>query len=843
MSKRWSSTSRAGALEATQHFSPDTVGSGVHQGIDLLYNGAVIPTLLGRDIVFGPLYDKYSADVGTLFQSPEMQELMSRPASDMDAQREVARRELEYWQGVLNDPTRSADDKTGARIAMALSEESRANSQKDFANGKNPFEVWAVLKEFVPNLSGSDAKKLFGEATYNTIMNRVAMFTDVADFISEAARSAVQVFDPLVLDLDGNGVELVSLNESTAQFDLDADGFREQTGWVSATDGILALDRNNDGIVNNITELFGDATTDGFEELALLDTNDDGVVDSQDINFSSLKIWQDSNQDGQTDAGELRSITASGVSSISLSTTLVNEINQGNQVQSTSTFSFSDGSQNEIASVWYAVDRVNTIYNEPYELDVRTAFLPTLRGYGQLPDLHISSSLDSELLDTVRESSSAVTADFSQIYSDTQSVLFAWAGAEGNDDASEPRIFDPRKSFFLEKLLQQPIETEFRTPVRASFVSQSWNLVAREMSVRLASQGSLREYFSNSFYDIDSNILSTEDSLEVILERLEASPPNLLSDALQYWSYAILILDAHEGFFGLTEEKYNERLNVTLSEQGLADSLSALRNPFYGDSSSEYLYGNVQDDLLLGNEGDDYLNGGRGADIYNYAFGDGSDIIDDSDSRSAVDRLFLSGGDAVPGNVVISRVEGTNDLLISFGSADGSVLLKDQIYGASYNYGIESVVFSDGSTWDETQLWGAYLGRGADTDDSLKGSYADDVLFGGHGDDLLSGSRGADTYRYTAGDGNDVIDDSDSRSAIDQLVFFGDGLTQDNVIVSRVETSNDLLITFGSSDGDSILLKDQIYGASYNYGIESVVFSDGSTWSEAQLWENAQMSM
>jgi hypothetical protein len=48
--------------------------------------------------------------------------------------------------------------------------------------------------------------------------------------------------DPLLLDLDGDGIETTSLAQSRAYFDVDGDGFAERTGWVGADDGILAND-------------------------------------------------------------------------------------------------------------------------------------------------------------------------------------------------------------------------------------------------------------------------------------------------------------------------------------------------------------------------------------------------------------------------------------------------------------------------------------------------------------------------------------------------------------------------------------------------------------------------
>jgi len=78
-----------------------------------------------------------------------------------------------------------------------------------------------------------------------------------------------------VIDLDFDGVELVELSASSAQFDLDVNGFAERTGWIAPDDGFLAFDRNGNGIIDDNSELFGDAAghTHGFLHLAELDSN------------------------------------------------------------------------------------------------------------------------------------------------------------------------------------------------------------------------------------------------------------------------------------------------------------------------------------------------------------------------------------------------------------------------------------------------------------------------------------------------------------------------------------------------------------------------------------------
>lgn len=104
--------------------------------------------------------------------------------------------------------------------------------------------------------------------------------------------------DPLVLDLDGDGIELSSVAQSQTYFDFDGDGFAERTGWVGPDDAFLVRDRNSNGRVDNGTELFGNANLDGFAALSSFDLNVDGKIDVGDIVFSELKIWRDINGNG-----------------------------------------------------------------------------------------------------------------------------------------------------------------------------------------------------------------------------------------------------------------------------------------------------------------------------------------------------------------------------------------------------------------------------------------------------------------------------------------------------------------------------------------------------------------
>lgn len=94
--------------------------------------------------------------------------------------------------------------------------------------------------------------------------------------------------DPLVINLEGSPT---SFSDQTFFFDLDADGKEEEIATLSAGSGFLALDKNNDGKVNNGTELFGPQSGDGFADLAVYDEDGNGWIDENDSVFNNLKIW------------------------------------------------------------------------------------------------------------------------------------------------------------------------------------------------------------------------------------------------------------------------------------------------------------------------------------------------------------------------------------------------------------------------------------------------------------------------------------------------------------------------------------------------------------------------
>ena len=183
------------------------------------------------------------------------------------------------------------------------------------------------------------------------------------DVIAQKAGTAVNTYlcppSPLVLDLDGNGVQTSTL-ENGVDFDLNDDGKAGLVSWTDGIDGFLVLDRNGDGLITSGAEMFGDHTVmsngevarDGFAALADLDSNSDGVFDAQDSLFDSVQVWVDANRNGISEAGELFGLKELNVASIDLGAQATDRTENGNFYGLTSSFSRTDGSTAEIVDVW-----------------------------------------------------------------------------------------------------------------------------------------------------------------------------------------------------------------------------------------------------------------------------------------------------------------------------------------------------------------------------------------------------------------------------------------------------------------------------------------------------------
>ena len=361
-------------------------------------------------------------------------------------------------------------------------------------------------------------------------------------------------------------------------------------------------------------------------------------------------------------------------------------------------------------------------------------------------------------------------------------------------------------------------------------------------------------------------VLGAMNSSARIVERFAFSDGSIAShvDLVALVPYRSLGGDSYE----LTEgdDSYSAGDgSQTLSGLGGNDSL-------FGGGGADLLQGGIGNDLLVGGTGDDRLEGGIGNDTYAFAVGDGQDILSDSEG---IDRIEF--GESIASATVEVRQLNANDLRLAImGTSDRITILN----GRNAAAGIETIAFSDGTSWSFAELQersrissefadtlyltdngdvidglagndtlyglgGNDLLTGGEGDDRLEGGAGDDTLLGGvgndtllgqdgddfldgaAGDDDLQGGAGNDTYRWARGDGQDTLTESSGLDVIE----FDAQLTPDDLQVVLSGTDSLQLRIRGTSDR---LTLSGVLTSSARI-IEELRFADGTAWSHAEL--------
>jgi len=161
-----------------------------------------------------------------------------------------------------------------------------------------------------------------GSVTYTDVNGK-----GVYSCVDKVACTTFTCVTPLVLVFEPGAGVVYRAPSQLAPFDLSAaqDGSGVTTDWPTAATPWLVLDRDGDGVISSGRELFGSATlvdgqpaSNGFEALAPLDANHDGVLDARDPGFARLALWSDRDGDRISAPAELTSLATADVVSLSL---------------------------------------------------------------------------------------------------------------------------------------------------------------------------------------------------------------------------------------------------------------------------------------------------------------------------------------------------------------------------------------------------------------------------------------------------------------------------------------------------------------------------------------------
>lgn len=639
----------------------------------------------------------------------------------------------------------------------------------------------------------------------------------------DRARNFIPVRDPLVLDLDGDGIETVAATGAIL-FDHDGDGVKSGTGWVASDDGLLVLDRNGNGFVDGGNELFGADTvlsngekaSSGFSALADLDGNKDGVFNAQDAEFVNVRVWRDFNQDGISQSAELFTLDQLGIAAINVVPTNTTDLNlgNGNVVDNRGQFTRIDGTSGLAGDLLLAMDHYFRDFSgslDPVMIVSGAKSLPHLKGKGAVRDLIEAASLSASLLAEVQGLEPAVSQDSMRDRLDA--IVSKWA------DTSAMLTSEA----IIESSGSVPRTIYYHGEVPAAIVAAgaaAVELWKQQQHSELAPIIAILERFNgSSLVSFQNDRVSTGGNTYVWknVSHPDGSSGQVMSIVLQETQISALL------------EAYEE-----LKESTYAGLVTGTRLSGYIESLTMQLIGGriefnfadfdaLLDAKRLSNFGEAFQDV---IDLYRYAgffLGsagwNGVDVLaawieDAKATAEGLDALTFAGVELALGNF-----SGTSRNDVVWADAGSDILRgaagSDLLVG---NVGNDSLYGDNGQD----------ILLGGSGNDTLNGGAGDDHLWGGVGNDNLTGGGGSDLYIYELGDGQDTINNYDVSAGRFDVLLLGEGITPDGVTATRLGNSLILSIN-GTTDRITISNYFTSDGAG-GYQLDQIRFADGTVW-------------
>ena len=695
---------------------------------------------------------------------------------------------------------------------------------------------------------------------------------DLADYILQTNRYndsiSIQIYDPLILDLNGNGKIDLTSTSNGVHFDHNGDGVSHKSSWVSKEDGILVYDRNGNGNIDDGGELFGNFTQikdkesnqrlakDGYEALKEFDSNNDGLIDKNDDKFKDLKIWQDANSNGISDEGELKSLDELGIASLSLNHNEVNEdLGGGNTLSLKGSYTKTDGTAHSMGDLNFNVDTINSKFKDGAPLSSEDMARANIKGFGLLRDLRSAAALNKELAAAL-DSYSRLNTKEEQLKA-LPALIKAWsetAVRSGNSNTAGYEV--SLKGMKLPSNVNLGAGSNINVDADGNVIN-SGNPNARRLSLTPSQYRALLDS-SNS---IDESLLKEFESIKYKIKVIDAFTGSKTAE-LYYISN-----DDIKAIIKNTNETYDKILNYSY-----ASLLAQTRLKGYADLISLDMIAVPNDTATGGNSKSDAASSGANTSAkpkYDFRLNftkviDKFKEINLSDPKKAfVDLaefaiLFQSKKDFATGLSLLAEFaygankrgvlgeyiaaigqETQNKLDIATITSNSSGTdANDMIVGSTGNdtigagngndilYGGEGNDTLDGYDGKDTLY-------GGDGDDTLYGGDDNDTLEGGAGNDRLEGGYYDDTYVFGRGDGSDTIYDGHGNDTIK----FKEGISLNDLIVKRAQDIQHLEISIkGTEDKITINNAYNWDGRYYNSGIiENFEFADGTKLSFNEL--------
>ncbi|MGC6323594.1 calcium-binding protein, partial [Bisgaard Taxon 45] len=613
----------------------------------------------------------------------------------------------------------------------------------------DPHSGWARLKHGGDRNDASDLDANGGDTSNHGSSN--TRRESAGRGSPNQGKRKLQLYDPLVLDLDGDGIETVGHNgHSGSLFDHDADGIRTSTGWIKGDDGLLVLDKDGDGKITNASELFSDMVIlsdstraqHGFSALKDLDSNDDGVIDKQDTKFSELKLWRDLNQNGISEENELFNLSDFAIKSLHTAyEDRYDEVAGDNILSQLGKYEKEDGSFGAMADINFSFNPFYSDFAEKLKLTEEQERIINLRGIGRVRDLREAATLSTELNVLLQQYTIAKTREEQHALLPT--ILQKWAQTDNKYQSY---------SLHLEKTVEDSSPDAQVIRLTPSQLSALRNAQHDPAVMQRFEDNKSKISTINSLYSMNIAQLyyTTDEDIDYITDKINRIYNNLIQLA-----YESLLLQTRL-------KKYVDSVGFLYKDGVLSRDYSytvQLFNETFAESPSNALTDLSEYIVLLKNPREWY----EGLLLLNQYFEavEKEGLIEDWKANSSTilnklerKRIFFSkgfslnddqGNDKFLSNITNNVNDRTgNDIF--FGS-----LNDDRLYGGE----------------GDDHLYGG-LG-----DDRLYGGEGEDYLEGGVGQDILEGGQGSDTYVFSKGHGQDILKDEANYGArdIDRLIF------------------------------------------------------------------------
>ena len=683
------------------------------------------------------------------------------------------------------------------------------------------------------SLTNADPKDLsaFGyiDEIYDLGRNREYSYSwgensDYGNWLYTINREGIFYYDPLALDLNGNGIEPLAANgHDGAMFDHERNGIRTATGWVHSNDGILVYDRNGDGKINNGGELFGDNTllkdgstaAHGFAALAELDENSDGKVDAADSAFKKLGVWRDLNHNGISEEGEISSLEDVRVQSLNLAYKNADQnLGNGNTLAEVGSYTDADGNEHIMGDLQLSADRFHSRFSDSIELTDAQRREVNLGGSGRVRNLREAAAQSSELADALQQYKNAETKEEQLALRDK--LLQAWA----NTDKSRDSIIKISADFAIHT--QQDRRRGIGlTPSQIRHMQSIMSRNIWELIGESDPDGKRQAELYRRIGVLDS-FTGTRSSRLYYFNEAQAKH---IIDTVN-GTYDKLADSLYDGLLFQTRLRpYLDAMRLRISEEGKYSidygDVSALFAEIHKKNPGK-AFTDLGELLAKGNAD------GKNTDMAPLAekFVQYAQEADNNGSFEAYSKVLGEKNMLSLGYTLAPHGDSLGEKILG---AIGYNIGKDgddALYGnsnANYLHGGNGNDMLDGHAGDDTLNGGA-------GNDALFGNIGHDTLDGGAGDDYMEGGNfESDTYIFRVGHGKDAIKDLAWPDQADTLRF--EGALAEKAQFGR-EGNNLVIQAYGSND--QVSLVDYFYGEGFSrYHFQF----DDATWGREDMFK------